>query len=117
MQTERKTIYSKEQRAKDEKSLERTEQGKSPLDLSAFRRLMVSDLCAKTDVIKTSRIGSYSLDMIEQALANPETYPQVLVNTSRYLMGVSSFYMRLLHQEKLQMLSGLMRSQMLQEEI
>lgn len=95
MQTERKTIYSKEQRAKDEKSLERTEQGKSPLDLSAFRRLMVSDLCAKTDVIKTSRIGSYSLDMIEQALANPETYPQVLVNTSRYLMGVSSFYMRL----------------------
>lgn len=95
MQVERKTIYSKEQRENDEKSFEQTEQGKSSLDLSAFRRLMISDLCTKTDVAQTSRIGSYSLETIERALANPETYSQVLVNTSRYLMSISSFYMRL----------------------
>lgn len=95
MPTERKTIYSKEQHKKDEQSIIATEQGKSPLDLSAFKRLMVYDLCSKTNVISTSKIGCYSLDEIEKALANPQSYYSVLVETSKYLMSISSFYMRL----------------------
>lgn len=95
MHTERKTIYSKDQYEKDKRSIKETEQGKSPLDLSAFKRLMVHDLCAKTDVIKTSRIGFYSLEEIDKALQNPQSYTHILVETSKYLMTVSSFYMRI----------------------
>lgn len=90
-----KILYSKEQYDKDEKSIRDTEEGKKPLDLAAFKRLMITELCSKTDVLKNNRVGLYTVDQIEKALANPSLYNKVLVDTSKYLMGVSSFYMRM----------------------
>lgn len=95
MHTERKVIYSKEQYKKDLKQLEKTEQGKSPLDLSAFKRLMVHELCCNTNVLSSSKVGCYSLEDIEKALLNPQLYYNTLVDTSKYLMAVSPFYMRI----------------------
>jgi len=90
-----KILYSKEQYDKDEKSIRDTEEGKKPLDLAAFKRLMITELCSKTDVLKDNRVGLYTVDQIEKALANPSLYNKVLIDTSKYLMGVSSFYMRM----------------------
>lgn len=92
-----KVLYSSDQYEKDAKSFSETESGAKPLDLSAFKRLMVHDLCANTDVLTNLKIGTYPVDKIEKALANPSMYRQVLVNTSRYLSSTSSFYMRLLN--------------------
>ena len=95
MHTERKVIYSNEQYKKDLKKVQEVEQGKSPLDLSAFKRLMVHELCCNTNVLSTSKIGYYSLEDIEKALLNPQSFYSILVDTSKYLMAVSPFYMRL----------------------
>ena len=95
MKTENKVIYSKEQYEKDKKSISGTEKGTSPLDLSAFKRLMIHNLCMNTDIIKNSKIGCYSLEDIERALVNPQSYSKVLVDTSKYLMSISPFYMRI----------------------
>ena len=93
--TKSKTLYSKEQYDKDEKSIRDTEEGKKPLDLTAFKRLMITELCSKTDILKDNRVGLYTVEQIEKALVNPSLYNKILVDTSKYLMTVSSFYMRM----------------------
>lgn len=94
MNTE-KVLYSKEQYEDDEKKVRSAEAGESPLDLRAFKRLMVSEICAKTNILNNNRIGHYSIEQIEKALANPQLYNKVLIDTSNYLMTISSFYMRI----------------------
>ncbi|MBQ3543545.1 MAG: hypothetical protein IJA34_00935 [Lachnospiraceae bacterium] len=95
MQTVRKTIYSKEQHEKDLQSIKNTENGKSPLDLSVFKRLMTYDLCSNTNILEDYKIGRYRLEDINKALMNPRYYSKILVDTSDYLMNTSSFYMRI----------------------
>lgn len=90
-----KALYSEKQYKKDEKSISDTEKGKKPLDLGAFKRLMLTELCAKTDIIKDHRVGIYTVEQIEKALINPSLYSKILVDTSKYLMSISSFYMRI----------------------
>lgn len=95
MKVERKTIYSREQQKKDERRIVKAENGESPLDLSAFKRLMVHDLCTRTEIVNSGKIGCYTLEEINRALANPQNHYSVLVDTSKYLMSASPFYMRL----------------------
>lgn len=95
--TKRKIIYSPLDYAKDSKSLDETINGKKNLDLSAFKRLMVYDLCANTNILQTGKIGKYSMERIQDALNNPAAYSNMIVEISRYLMNISQFYMRLNH--------------------
>lgn len=90
-----KVIYSNNDYEKDAESIKDTELGKRPLDLSAFKRLMVHDLCANTNILNTFKLGIYPIDKIQDALQNPNSHSSVLIETSRYLMNVSSFYMRI----------------------
>lgn len=90
-----KVIYSKLDYEKDAKDFEEAEKGKHSLDLSTFKRLMIHDLCANTDVLRNYKIGGYSLERIQDALENPAVYSNMLINVSQYLMDKSQFYMRL----------------------
>ena len=93
----KKIIYTSEQRKQDEDDLLSAEMGKTPLNLSAFKRLMLNDLCISTSVLSNHRIGKHDISRIDEALSNPEILGQVLIDTSRYLVSVSSFYMRLMN--------------------
>lgn len=92
-----KVIYSQLDYARDVKSFEDTEAGKRPLNLNAFKRLMIHDLVTNTDVLQSRKVGAYTLDRIQDALQNPSSYSGVLIDVSRYLMSVSMFYMRLVN--------------------
>lgn len=92
-----KVIYSQLDYAKDVKSFEDMEAGKRPLNLTAFKRLMIHDLATSTDILRSRKIGAYSLERIQDALQNPSSYSGILIDVSRYLMGVSQFYMRLVN--------------------
>lgn len=91
----RRTIYSSKDYRKDVKAIEDAESGKRPLDLSAFKRLMVHDLCRNTNILQSMKIGEYPIERVQDALQNPRLHPSVLVETSRYLLNVSPFYMRI----------------------
>ena len=90
-----KVIYSKLDYDRDSKSFEDAVSGKGRLDLGAFRRLMVHDLCANTEVLKSYKIGSYPIERIQDALNNPAAHSNMIIDVSRQLMGASQFYMRL----------------------
>lgn len=90
-----KVIYSELDYARDVKSFEDMEAGKSRLNLGAFKRLMVHDLVTNTDILKSYKIGSYSLERIQDALQNPMNFSNMIIDVSRYLMNTSMFYMRL----------------------
>lgn len=91
---EEKIIYSKEQFTEDEKMLRKAESGLSPIDYSSFKRLMIHDLCANTDVLEDNRICGFYLRDIKEALINPVGNYKLLVELSRQLMRTSSIYMR-----------------------
>lgn len=93
--SETKVIYSALEYNKDVKSFTDTMNAKSRLDLSAFKRLMIHDLCSNTDILKSYKIGSYSLEKIQDAINNPMLYSDMIIEISRYLMNKSQFYMRL----------------------
>lgn len=90
-----KIIYSELDYNKDLKSFKNAEAGITRLDFSAFKRLMVHELCANTNVLKNYKIGRYSLERIQEALNNPVISSNVIVEVSKHLMDVSQFYMRL----------------------
>lgn len=87
--------YNKAQYNKDVAKIEAAESGKSPLDLSAFKRLMIHDLCTHTDVLTSYKIGYYNLEQVEAALLDPRSHWRMLCDVSKYLMLVSPFYMRI----------------------
>lgn len=90
-----KVIYSSLDYDRDVKRFEETENGKNRLDLAGFKRLMIHDLCANTDVLKSHKIKGYSLERITDALENPTSNPIMLIEISHYLYNTSQFYMRL----------------------
>ena len=88
-------LYSEKDYRKDKSNFSLAEKGKRPFDLSSFKRLMVHDLVTNTDVLRTYRIGNYPIEKIHEALERPMNHPNMLIDVSNYLMGVSTFYMRL----------------------
>lgn len=90
-----KVIYSELNYNKDRESFDNAVNGKSRLDLGAFRRLMIHDLCANTNVLQSYKVGGYSLERIQDALNNPIAHSNMIIDVSRYLMSSSQFYMRL----------------------
>lgn len=89
-----KTIYSKENYNKDEKSFNEFENG-GKLDLSAFHRLLTHDLCLHTSVIENGCIGDINLRDVELALKHPKQGWKILLSVSDTLMKVSPHYFRM----------------------
>jgi hypothetical protein len=92
---QKKVVYSKSDHDNDVKNFENFEAGKSRLDLSAFKRLMVHELCTNTDILRSYKIGVYPVERIQSAIENPSVHSTILIETSRYLMQKSQFYARL----------------------
>lgn len=90
-----KVIYSKLDYDRDSKSFDQAVDGKSRLDLGAFKRLMVHELCTNTNILQSYKIGEYSIERIQAALNNPASHSNMIIDVSRYLMSISAFYMRL----------------------
>ncbi len=90
-----KVIYSKLDYDRDSKSFDDAVSGKGRLDLGAFRRLMVHELCTNTDVLRSFKIGNYPIERIQDALSNPMAHSSMIIDVSRQLMCSSQFYMRL----------------------
>ena len=90
-----KVIYSAMDYDNDVKSFEETENGKHRLDLSAFRRLMVHDLCTNTTVLRDYKIGHYALEKVQDAISNPALYSNLIIGVNRFLINKSQFYNRL----------------------
>ena len=88
------TAYDKNDYKRDEDSFSKSE-NINKLDLSAFRRLMVSDLCANTEVINTGYIGDIKLEDIQIALKQPQNNWKIIIQASEQLMRVSPHYYRL----------------------
>lgn len=91
----REVVYSKKDYNRDSYNFSLAEKGKRPFDLSAFKRLMVHDLVTNTDILRTHKIGGFSVEKIREALERPMNHPNLLIDVSNYLMGVSTFYARL----------------------
>ncbi len=88
------SIYTEADYKNDKKKFEKSiETGK--LDLSAFQRLMVSDVCRHTSVIDTGCIGDVSLKDVELALKYPRRGWKILLAASSELMRVSPHYYRM----------------------
>lgn len=95
MESKNNLYYTKEQYDKDKQSLEKATNGQDLIDLSAFKRVMIYDICTNTNILSDNKIGCYSIEQIDFALKNPSSYSSILVETSKYLMTVSPFYMRI----------------------
>lgn len=88
------SIYTETDYKNDQNSFEQSiKDGK--LDMSAFSRLLTSDICKNTNVIKTGCIGDVSLHDVEMALKHPEQGWRVLLRASQQLMLCSPYYFRM----------------------
>ena len=65
------------------------------LNLKAFQRLMVDDVCRHTSVIETGCIGDIKLRDVELALKHPKQGWKILLATSEELMRISPHYFRM----------------------
>lgn len=86
--------YNKNDKERDEKSFNKSIE-ENKLDLSAFRRLMINDLCMNSKIIETGHIGCVKLEDARDALRNPKKRWRTLVNVSEQLMMISPHYFRL----------------------
>ena len=89
------TAYDKNNYQKDEKSFNESMTNNKPVDWSAFRRLLISDICANTNIIDTGCIGEIKLKDVESALKHPNHGWKILVQISEQLMRISPHYYRL----------------------
>ncbi len=87
-------IYSKKDYDKDESVFDKSlNNGK--VDLSSFKRLVVSDLCQNTQILNTSYIGHIKIEDAMKALESPVQHWRLLLEISKILMHVSPHYYRL----------------------
>lgn len=93
-QDEYSLVYSKTDYDKDEKSFNKSINNGN-VDWSSFQRLMISDICANTQIIDTGCIGVVKLEDAAYALKYPEHNWKVLLKVSEELMRVSPHYYRL----------------------
>jgi hypothetical protein len=87
--------YNKSDYQKDEKSFNESVNNNKPVDWSAFRRLLISDICTNTNVINNGCIGEIKLQDIESALKCPNHGWKLLLRVSEHLMRISPHYYRL----------------------
>ena len=88
------SIYTKKDYKNDQNRFEKSiKDGK--LDLSAFQRLMINDICKYTNIIDTGCIGDINMRDVEMALKHPKQGWKVLLQVSDTLMKVSPHYFRM----------------------
>ncbi len=94
IKTKNVPIYTEKDYKNDQKRFDKSaKDGK--LDLSAFQRLMVNDLCTRTSVIENGCIGDVSLKDVELALKYPKQGWKILLTASNELMRISPHYFRM----------------------
>lgn len=87
-------VYSKKDYMSDEKQFDKSiKDGK--LNLNAFKRLMLSDICTNTKIIDTGYIGNVKLEDAMVALKNPKQGWKILMSVSDELMRISPHYYRM----------------------
>lgn len=86
--------YSNVDMMRDEESFNKSIE-KNNVDFSAFRRLMVSDLCMNSKIIDTGYIGNIKLEDARIALMSPRKHWRQLLDVSEQLMMISPHYFRL----------------------
>ena len=88
------SVYTEADYKNDQSKFDKSvKEGK--LNLSAFQRLMINDVCRHTSVIETGCIGDISLRDIELALRHPKQGWKILLSVSEQLMKVSPHYFRM----------------------
>lgn len=90
----RTVIYTKEDYENDQNRFEKSIKNGN-VDWSNFSRLMVHDLCTRTNIIDNGCIGDIKLGDIELALKYPKQGWRILLRTSEQLMRVSPHYYRM----------------------
>ena len=65
------------------------------LDLSAFQRLMINDVCRHTSIIENGCIGDINMRDVETALKHPKQGWKILLSLSEQLMRISPHYFRM----------------------
>ena len=92
--TKNVSIYTETDYKNDQSKFDKSiKDGK--LDLSAFHRLMVNDVCRHTSIIETGYIGDVNLKDVEWALKYPKQGWKILLAVSSELMRVSPHYFRM----------------------
>lgn len=88
------SVYDKEKYNKDEKSFNDSI-NKGKVDFSAFKRLLINDICNNTNIIETDCIAGISLNDMKDALTYPKNGWRTILRCSEYLMRISPHYYRL----------------------
>lgn len=86
--------YNRSDMMRDEESFNKSIE-KNSVDFSAFRRLMVNDLCMNSEIIETGYIGNVKLEDARDALRWPRKNWRKLLDISEQLMMISPHYYRL----------------------
>jgi len=95
-QSKYKTVYTKEDYQRDADTFNRAIEGNNPnLDFTAFKRLMMRDLCVNSNIIETGSIGNVKLSDLDKALKHPRQGWKMLLSASEELMRISPFYYKL----------------------
>lgn len=88
------SIYTKADYKNDQSRFNKSaKDGK--LDLSAFQRLMINDVCRNTSIIENGCIGDINMKDIEIALKYPKQGWKILCELSSQLMRISPHYFRM----------------------
>lgn len=88
------TLYTSKDYEKDSKSFyDALDHGR--INLTTFKKLMISDLCQKSEILKTSMIGHIQLEDLEKALKHPVHKWRIILEASKLLMHISPHYYRL----------------------
>lgn len=87
-------VYTKTDYDKDEKAFNKSLEN-GAVDLTAFRNLVSSDLCQKTQILDTGYIGHIKLKDAVDAIESPVYHWRLLLEISKLLMHISPHYYRL----------------------
>lgn len=87
--------YSKHDFQRDERSFNQSVTEGKAINLKAFQRLMINDLCKNGKIIDTGCIGHVSIRDANRALLNPRGEWRILMEVSEELMHISPHYYRL----------------------
>lgn len=86
--------YDQKEYNKDDKIFNESIKNGKP-DFSAFKRLMISDLCTNTPIIDNGCIGDIKLEDVQHALRYPKQNWKIILQASDFLMRISPHYYRL----------------------
>ena len=89
------SAYDESDYRKDDDKINKSIDSGKPIDFSAFKRLMIADLCTHTSIIETGCIGDIKLEDIQHALKYPKQNWKIILQASEQLMRVSPHYFRL----------------------